>query len=117
MLNLSPAVIFFSRTITLRSRQAGTWIDGRFIPGALVDSSIKATVQPSTARDLEILPEAERKKQTLTVWTTIEIKISGDSSQTDSDILLIDSKQYKAIHAYNRSLDGNYFKTLIELLQ
>lgn len=112
-LNMQPAVMFFSKRITLRKKTAGSWLDGRFTPGLTVDTQINATVQPATARDLEILPEAERRKQIMAVWALVPINISGDSSETDSDLLVIDGDTHKVIHVFNRSQNG-FYKVLAE---
>lgn len=114
-LNMSSVVMFFAKDIIYRSKTPGTWLNGRFTPGPTIDTQIKATVQPATARDLEILPEAERRKQIMTVWSLIEFRISGDETDTDSDLLIIDGNNYKIIHAYDRSQNG-FYKSLAEFL-
>jgi hypothetical protein len=49
-------------TVTLRRRAAGArGADGRYADGVLTTSSISASVQPLTDRDLRTLPEGERQ--------------------------------------------------------
>ena len=117
ILNMSPAVIFFSKDITLRQAQVGSWVNGRFVKPvpAFIDKTIKATVQPATSKDLMILPEAERRKQVIAVWALEFISMSGDSATTVSDHLIVDGISYKVIHAFNR-LDNKFFKVLAEFL-
>jgi hypothetical protein len=114
-MNLAPAVIFFSKPVTLRSSQPGVLLNGRFTPGGYIDSTIQATVQPATAKDLNILPEGERQKQIKAFWSLTEMRMSADTINTDSDLLVEKGKSYKVIHAFDRS-DNGYYKVLAEFL-
>jgi hypothetical protein len=55
-----------AEAVTLRRFAAGSrGTDGRFAPGATTDTTIYASMQPVSGRDLQRLPEGERSRTAL----------------------------------------------------
>ncbi len=48
--------------------------DRRYVPGAPVDSTISASVQPLRGREVETLPEGERQKDWQKVYTAADLR-------------------------------------------
>lgn len=82
--------------VTLRRFGAGTRDSfGAFVPGATVDTVIKASVQPMRGQELAILPEGERQKDQRKVYTLTELRTADQSLQAPPDQLLIDGLAYQ----------------------
>lgn len=58
-----------------RNSDAGSWVDGYFVPDELDEDPIpiRACVQPLTPREIMVLPEADRDRHWLKVYTTTEL--------------------------------------------
>lgn len=77
-------------TITRRRYAAGTrGGDGYWTDGAATDTSITASVQPASGKTLEILPEGERSKRSIRVYTTTDLRTTSPQDGTRSDELVI----------------------------
>jgi hypothetical protein len=75
----------FSQTVTGTRTTAGGYVDGLYQPGTSSAISINSSVQPSTDREIELLPEGERQKGAYTLRSKTEVlpddvfDIYGDS--------------------------------------
>jgi ribosomal protein S2 len=89
-------VILGLESVTLRRYAAGTRdSNGRFTPGALTTSTIQASVQPMTDRDLRTLPEGERQLDQKKVYTTTEIRTGSQHDGTTADQLVVGGVTYE----------------------
>ena len=118
ILNLMPPINFFSRALTLkRPTGAGSYdANGIWQRPTYADTPIRGAIQPITAQDIEMMPEGERRKQMVKLYTNAEIRVTGDTSQTESDLIDDNGRIYRAIGTYNRFVDGNYYKIVLEYL-
>ncbi len=89
--------ILGQEAITLHRRAVGTRSEGRYTPGAAVDSIIYASVQPLSGRELERLPEGERQKHSVKVYTETELRTSDQAADTLADLLVINSGTFKVL--------------------
>ena len=116
ILNMSSVVNFFARDLTLKVAQAGTFTDFDWVPGTYVDTPIKGDIQPLTAHELDILPEGERDKEIVKLYTTVRVYITGERFNTESDLIDDRGKIYKAIEVYDRFIDARCYKVILEFL-
>lgn len=67
-------------------------------------------VHTASGRELQRLPEADRRKESIRVYTKVELFTAGDSQ--DPDVVLYDSKRYevKLVDDYERQ-GGVYIST------
>lgn len=116
-LNMMPTVNRFARkNIKLKRKAAGSYVNGRWVDGAAqTDIIIKAVIQPSNPQDLQVLPEGERRKQIVSIWTGTELKAAGDDDNIVSDVIEDGSRKYKVMHIFDRQENG-YHKALAEYL-
>lgn len=74
--------------VTLRRYAAGSrGSDGRWAPGSTTDTTIRASVQPLTERQLASLPEGERQTDQRKVLTTTALRVGRQSEDTQGDRL------------------------------
>lgn len=77
-------------TITRRRYSAGSRATtGYWTEGATTDTSITASVQPASGEDLQVLPEGERTRRAIKVYTTTELRTTSPQDGTRSDELVI----------------------------
>ena len=77
-------------TITRRRYGAGSrGSDGRWVEGSSSDTSITASVQPGDAEDLALLPEGERTRRAIRVYTDTELRTSSPQDGYRSDRLVV----------------------------
>ena len=62
----------YTETISMFSKSGGQYIDGRFVEGTEVETSIVASVQRLSMRERQLLPEGFRASETLKIYTEIE---------------------------------------------
>jgi hypothetical protein len=62
----------YTELILMFVKSGGSYIDGRFVEGSEVQSSIRASVQRLTMRERELLPEGFRASETLKIYTEID---------------------------------------------
>jgi hypothetical protein len=69
------AILVGAEDITRRrfGTPAGRGADGRFIVAGTTDSTIKASVQPLSGREMETVPEGERHKDWQKVYTEADL--------------------------------------------
>jgi hypothetical protein len=83
-------------SVTLNRRAAGTrGSNGRYVEGALTSSTIRASVQPMTDRDLRTLPEGERHLDQKKVYTESEIRTASQHDGTTADQLVVGGVTYE----------------------
>lgn len=67
----------FNQTITGTRPATGSYVDGVWTAGADAALSIEASVNPSTAQELQLLPEGRRTDGAYTLCTETEV-LEGD---------------------------------------
>lgn len=104
---------FPQREVTLLRPAFGT-MEGGIMPIEFDDDpvSISAVVQPAGGDDLDLLPEGERLKNIVAIWTTTPLYVAN-GKDCDSDVLEIDGVRYTVIKLLNRAPNG-FCKVLAE---
>lgn len=90
-------MILGAAPVTLRRYAAGTRADetGRFTAGTLTTSTIRASVQPLTEKELKTLPEGERSWDQKKILTTSEIRTGDHHLVSQADRIVVDSIVYE----------------------
>jgi hypothetical protein len=96
-------MILGARPITRRRFAAGTRnSSGEFVSGAMTPSTIYASVQPATVEDQQTLPEAERHRSTIRLYT-----VFADTLRTTSQYTEVQA-DHVVIAIGDAQLDGTY---------
>lgn len=79
--NIGGEVVVFSR------RAVGSYVNGVWVPGALSTVTATVSIQPASARDRQILPEGDRTRETVRVYSPVELKttLEGSSAQAPDE--------------------------------
>lgn len=83
----------FGRIIDHTRLAAGSYVDGYYETGTATTNCITAAVQPLTAKEQALLPEGDRQKGWVKVYTTVPI-ITGD-------FFLIDGINYEVLKVWD----------------
>ena len=86
----------FTETLSKTAYAAGTrGTDGRYVNGATTVTSITASVQPASGRDVETLTEGERQRDPKRIYTETELKPADPNTEKRADTLVIDGSTYE----------------------
>ena len=99
----------FQRTIKVQRRQAGSYVDGRYIEPALVESDLKGSVQPATPRDLNQTPGGED------VTAGIKVYTNDAAGVKVTDVLIDGTESYRVISKTPWNYHG-YYKLVAGLI-
>ena len=94
-------MILGQEPITRRRYGTATWgADGKPSFAAPTDSTIQASVQPANGRDLQILSEGLRGRETIKVYTTSDLVVA-EVDGARSDELVVDGLVFQ-VHSVGR---------------
>lgn len=87
-------------TITV-IRQTGSWVRGRWVEDDGVDVEIEGNIQPLKFHEIQQLPESDRTKEWIKLYTTDQIYTAEESSEAgrSADVLIWNGKRFKAMKA------------------
>lgn len=110
-IDLSDVVRYYALTATVQLLRAsvGAWVDGRWTPGARAPVSLTASVQPFMD-DTESLPEGQRSRQMLNVWSTSAMRPVRRKEGTPGDIIVHDGAHYEVEEFLDWARNGNYWQ-------
>ena len=81
--------------VTLRRFAAPTYVNGMAVATAPTVSSLDAAVQPSTRREVMKLPEGERTKEAISIFTVEVLQESDVSTGAKSDQVVWKGRTYE----------------------
>jgi hypothetical protein len=88
------------RDITVRRPDAnGSYDDatGLWVEPARTESTIRASVQRLSPRDIQLLREADQQKESRKLYTSYSPKIQKDETMEASDYFIIDGLEFMAV--------------------
>jgi hypothetical protein len=91
-------------------RPSGSYVAGRWVEGAGSAFEIVASIQPATPKELQRLPEGDRVRDVIAIWTTTELQVAA-SPAAQADRVTYAGASYE-VQAVERWDLGEYFKAL-----
>lgn len=100
--------------ITVRTYPAGSYSasTGKWTQGTPTDTATDAVVQPSTPKEIEQLPENERTKEAITVFTDLALKTSDVDTSGESDVILWGGRQWKVMISEDWNVQAGYARAV-----
>lgn len=88
------------RDVTRRRYSSGAYTAGVWSDGAATDTTIRASVQPLSGRDREVLEEGVRQRDGIKLYTTASGTLRTESQHdgTPADEVVIDTVVYTVVH-------------------
>ncbi len=74
-----------NESITVKRKAAGSYLNGHYVAGAEAEYSALASVQPLSGEEIMQSPEADRKRESLKVFTTSELKVNDTVTRSGRD--------------------------------
>ncbi len=104
-------MILGASSYTLRRFAAGTVVGGRYTDGAVTTSTVQASVQPTTGRDVAHLEEGQRQAVELKAYTQTLLRPTDQAAtpKVQADELVIDGEAYEVVEVQQqRSIIPHY---------
>lgn len=92
------------------SRPSGSYVAGRWVEGTAETFEITASIQPATPKELQRLPEGDRVRDVIAIWTTTELRVAA-SPAAQADRVTYAGAVYE-VQAVERWDLGAYWKVL-----
>lgn len=110
-------MILGERPITRRRFAAGTYVAGKFVSGAITDTTVQASVQEATFKELQQLDEGERAMSPKVLLTEIDDwRVSEADGATEADHAIFDGATYKVrLVSSEHPLIGHFQVTVLKL--
>ena len=96
--------------VTLTSYAAGSYASGRWSAGASSTSTISASVQPAGPRDLMHLPEGDRTKGAVKLYTDSELSEGNESTGLQPDQIMWNGEQWEVQKVWRNALGLGHHK-------
>lgn len=94
------------RSMTRRTRAAGTWAGGVFTPGAAADSDLLGTWRPAPQRTLQRLAEGDRARDPRVLYTRTQLQTTQQGEDLLGDLVSPDGTTwYEVGDDYDGSSD------------
>jgi hypothetical protein len=97
--------------VTRRRYAAATIVARRAVAGAHTDSTIMASVQPVNGADTEHLPEGQRARVQLKVYTTTDLR--GADAGQQADDLVIDGEVLEVVEVQQHTAVLPHYRALL----
>lgn len=87
--------------VTLKRRGSGSYVNGVWTPGVSTDTQIQVNIQPLRGHELFVMPEADRSKEWVKLYTTADIRgisegtLSNASTPANPDLILWDGRVFE----------------------
>lgn len=101
---------------TVKRFTTGEFVKGNYRrpEGADEEFPVTGSIQVMTPRELEMLSEAQRTRETRKLYTTCELKAGGVGSKIkDPDHVVFRGTEFEVQSIANWQHSGNYFKYLL----
>lgn len=102
-------------TVQRVRHEAGTYNKGRWSEGAETITTITASVQPVTGKELELLPETFRARGTVKIYSTTELFQGSRELGQSPDSIIWNGKRYEVDTVEDWSALGGYWKAFAVL--
>ena len=97
--------------VEIQRPNAGSYVNGVWVPTSSSPKYIQAVVQNANPKDLLVVPEGLRTSESIKIHTTSEMKTVDEVGETDADVVEYNSKNYRVYNVADRQI-GNYYKAI-----
>lgn len=103
-------ILEFAVPVVVERTPAPAVVAGRVVAGVAANVTIRACVQPASGRDLLILEEGLRTRESVSVYTPDAIVGMDDASGAPPDIVQHEGERYQVHTVLNWSRLGGFYK-------
>lgn len=112
MIDLSNSIALLATgTYPLTRGSAGSFVGGDYVPGATVAMTIEAVIVPASGRQLERLPEGQRTKDVIAIYSPTELRTASVAGAPADQVEWSGAQyQVQSVKAWNEA--GGFFEAL-----
>lgn len=100
-----PSFMLTNKTkIVVERHSPGSFVKGRWVEGDVEYIDIEANVQPLKGFELQVLPESDRTKDSIKVYSAETIKTVEEVDEKNADIVVWENKKYRAVRRMTYSM-------------
>jgi len=101
-----------------RNDATGSYVDGRYVPGASSQVLVKAVVMNATPKEILLLPKGRQSKNTLKIYSDVELVTNNESSQTQADTFIYLGQAFQVISINNwaQNTDLPHYESMAQLV-
>lgn len=108
--------VLFTETYPLIRATAGAHVKGKYVPGTPTNTTIVANWQPLSGAELLNLPELQRKRKSIMLYSEKEIRGINEVAGVPADIITIDGLNYEVQKVkYYKELCEHYEAVALEV--
>ena len=101
-----------------RGMTTGSYVDGFWVEPLRATEVVKASVQPVGDKELLILPDGDRNKELLKLYSVYKFQIKDEAAGQTSDIVDIDGRSYEVLSvqdytSHQSQVSIQYYKAVI----
>lgn len=90
--------VFNTHTLTVTRKTAGSYIDGKWVPGSESTFTIQTSWQPANGADLQILEEGKRQSVVFKAYPVEQMLAADPKTQKEGDMITgLDGHKYEVI--------------------
>ena len=96
----------FGDSVTVRRYEPGAYVEAKWVDGAFAEFETIMSIQPLNGKDLLNLPEAQRAKNLMKGYASVELKTVDEAAGRRADQVLYQG-QWFAVQRVETWRDGN----------
>ena len=115
--DMADAVLLLgSGEYSVTRRAAPLMIDGRLLPSSSTTFVATGSLQPSSGRDVQRLAEGLRDRETMVLYTSLELQAATPSVGTPGDRIAVNGRDFE-VQTHERWAElGNFHRYMIVLV-
>lgn len=115
--DMADAVLLLgSGSYNVTRRAVPLMVDGRVLPSSSTALVVTGSLQPSSGRDVQRLPEGLRDRETMVIFTSTELQAANPSTGAPGDRLEVSGRSFE-VQTHERWVElGNFHRYVIVLV-
>ena len=105
--------ILGAKPYTARRFPANSVVDYRQVEGTPTEFTIRASVQPVTGEELQLLPEGRRSRRVLKAYTPTVLRTADERTQTPADQVQVDGEWFEVQQTWRQRVIIPHSKVLL----
>jgi len=93
----SRGSILGARSLSVKRRAAGTYVNRKFVPGAETVFTIQGYPEPASSESTVSLSDAQRTKDPKLIITNTELLTLDKTLKTPADVITINGRDYEVM--------------------
>jgi hypothetical protein len=109
-----PFSSVFRQDITILRTAVGAYTSGIWADGQMTSSVVKASIQPITPEEMQLVPENRRLEAKYTLYTSTEMHAANQDAGRNADIVMIRDRQFEVLGCdYWRNNILNHYRAVV----